>query len=381
MEGLSPERVCTPCFVVDLVALRRNLEVLGGVSRRCGARILLAQKAFSMYSTYPLMRGHLRGVCSSSVYEARLGREEFGGEVHAFAAAYSEADVRELVELVDCLVFNSFSQWRRFRPLVESSPRKISCGLRVNPEHSEAVAEIYSPCAPKSRLGIRRVDFEGEDLSGIDGLHFHTLCEQDSDALERTLTAFESRFGEFIPSMKWVNFGGGHHITRPGYDIERLERLVTEFRRRYGVETIYLEPGEAVALNAGSLYATVLDVVCNDGPIAILDASAAAHTPDVIEMPYRPPVRNSGLPGEKRFDCRLAGHSCLAGDVFGDYSFDALPQPGDKIEFLDMAIYSMVKTNTFNGLALPSIATYDGESDEFTLVKSFSYENFKTRLS
>ena len=381
MTGLDLELLPTPCFVVDLQRLRENLAVLNQVIQRSGARILLAQKAFSMYSVYPLLRTVLHGVCASSPHEARLGREEFGREVHSFAAAYSEADVREILTLSDHVVFNSFSQWQRFQSLCRAAADRVSYGLRVNPEHSEAVAEIYSPCAAHSRLGIRREAFAGQDLSGISGLHFHTLCQQDAPALVRTVEAFEQRFAEFLPRMTWVNFGGGHHITRPGYNLDLLCRTITDFRSRHGIQTIYLEPGEAVALNAGSLVATVLDVVNNDGDIAILDASAAAHCPDILEMPFRPEVAGAGLPGEKAYTCRLAGHSCLAGDIIGDYSFDRPLRPGDRVELLDMAIYSMVKTNTFNGLALPSIATWDPQSREFRLLRQFGYQDFKSRLS
>ena len=381
IANLNLQALPTPCFVLDVAALRANLAVLDVVQRRTGAKILLAQKAFSMYAVYPLLREVLHGVCASSPHEARLGREEFGREVHAFAAAYSERDVRELLTLCDHLLFNSFGQWRRFRDLCRAHAGRVSYGLRVNPEHSEAVAEMYSPCAPKSRLGIKREAFVGEDLDGISGLHFHTLCQQNADALERTVAAFEARFGEFIPQMRWINFGGGHHITRADYDVDRLCRIIDGFRQRHGTETIYLEPGEAVALNAGSLVATVLDVVHNDGDIAILDASAEAHMPDVLEMPYRPEVVGAGQPGEFAHDYRLAGHSCLAGDVIGDYSFPQPLAPGDKIELLDMAIYSMVKTNTFNGLALPSIATWDSDSRELKIIRQFGYEDFKGRLS
>ena len=381
MNNLDPMIPPTPCFVVDLAALRRNLEILNSVRLRAGVKILLAQKAFSMFSVYPLISGVLDGTCASSPHEARLGREEFGGETHGFAAAYSESDLRELLRYCTTIVFNSFSQWRRFRSITTEAGDRVRFGLRVNPEHGEAVREIYSPCAPKSRLGIKHALFAGESLDGITGLHFHTLCEQDADALERTLAAFEERFGDLLPSMQWVNFGGGHHITRPGYDLERLVRVLTEFRARYPHLTVYLEPGEAVVLNAGSLFGTVLDVVHNDCDIAILDVSAEAHMPDVIEMPYTPPVNGAGEPGEYPYEYRLAGHSCLAGDVIGDYSFPAPLKPGDRVEFLDMALYTMVKTNTFNGLALPSIATFDPDTGEFKLVKTFGYEDFKNRLS
>ena len=381
MKNLDPKIPPTPCFVVDLAALRRNLKILNDVRQRAGVKILLAQKAFSMFAVYPMISAVLDGTCASSPHEARLGREEFGKETHGFAAAYSESDLREMLRYCTTVVFNSFSQWRRFRALTTEEADRVKFGLRVNPEHGEAVCEIYSPCAPKSRLGIKRVAFEGESLDGISGLHFHTLCEQDSDALERTMEAFEARFGDLLGGMQWVNFGGGHHITRPGYDIERLVRILTEFRALYPHLTVYLEPGEAVVLNAGSLFGTVLDIVHNDGEIAILDVSAEAHMSDVIEMPYTPPLNGADAPGVHPYEYRLAGHSCLAGDVIGDYSFPAPLNVGDRVEFLDMALYTMVKTNTFNGLALPSIATFDPDTGEFKLIKSFGYDDFKNRLS
>ena len=381
MKNLDPKIPPTPCFVVDLAALRRNLEILNDVRQRAGVKILLAQKAFSMFAVYPMISAVLDGTCASSPHEAHLGREEFGKETHGFAAAYSESDLREMLRYCTTVVFNSFSQWRRYRALTTEAADRVKFGLRVNPEHGEAVCEIYSPCAPKSRLGIKRVAFEGESLDGISGLHFHTLCEQDSDALERTMEAFEARFGDLLGGMQWVNFGGGHHITRPGYDIERLVRILTQFRALYPHLTVYLEPGEAVVLNAGSLFGTVLDIVHNDGEIAILDVSAEAHMPDVIEMPYTPPLNGADAPGVHPYEYRLAGHSCLAGDVIGDYSFPAPLNVGDRVEFLDMALYTMVKTNTFNGLALPSIATFDPDTGEFKLIKSFGYDDFKNRLS
>ena len=381
MKNLDPKIPPTPCFVVDLAALRRNLEILNGVRRRAGVKILLAQKAFSMFAVYPLISAVLDGTCASSPHEARLGREEFGKETHGFAAAYSESDLREMLRYCTTVVFNSFGQWRRFCALTAEAADRVKFGLRVNPEHGEAVREIYSPCAPKSRLGIKRAAFAGESLDGISGLHFHTLCEQDSDALERTMEAFEARFCDLLGGMQWVNFGGGHHITRPGYDIERLVRILTAFRARYPHLTVYLEPGEAVVLNAGSLFGTVLDIVHNDGEIAILDVSAEAHMPDVIEMPYTPPLNGAAEPGAHPYEYRLAGHSCLAGDMIGDYSFPAPLNVGDRVEFLDMALYTMVKTNTFNGLALPSIATFDPDTGEFKLIKSFGYDDFKNRLS
>ncbi|MEG1610469.1 MAG: carboxynorspermidine decarboxylase [Bilophila sp.] len=375
----------TPCFVVDEGRLRANAAVLDEVQRRTGARILLALKAFAMWDVFPLLSrskgdGPLYGCCASSPDEARLARETFGGEVHAFAAAYSEGDVQDLLQNVDHLLFNSFAQWKRFRGLVAAQDRAIECGIRVNPEHSEGAIDIYNPCAAGSRLGVRKRDFDAAELAGLSGLHFHTLCEQGADALERTLTVFEARFGMYLEGMKWVNFGGGHHITRQGYDLELLCRCIERVQDRYGVQ-VYLEPGEAVALDAGVLVSTVLDIVQADIPVAILDTSAAAHMPDVLEMPYRPQVMGAGLPDEKAWTARLAGKSCLAGDVIGTYSFDMPLRAGDRLVFTDMAIYSMVKTTTFNGLRLPSIARWNPDTNEIRLVRSFGYEDCKGRLS
>jgi len=365
---------------VDEDALVRNVALLGKIQERTGCRILLALKAFAMWKMFPLLRETLRGVCASSPHEARLGRECFGGEVHAFAAAYSQQDFSRLLEVCDHIVFNSFSQLKRFRPMVREAVQDVSLGLRVNPEYSEAPARLYDPCAPFSRLGIRREQFQGQDLSGVSGLHFHTLCEQNSDALERTLEAFEAKFKDLIPMMEWVNFGGGHHITRSDYDVDLLCELVAGFTERYG-KVVYLEPGEAVALNAGYLVSKVLDIVRNEIDIAILDTSAAAHMPDVLEMPYRPEVFGAGLPGQRRYTYRLAGLSCLAGDVIGDYSFEEPLEPGTRVVFLDMAHYTMVKTNTFNGIGLPAIAVCRPSQDHIRIIRQFHYEDFKNRLS
>jgi carboxynorspermidine decarboxylase len=377
---LNLARVATPCYIVDETRVRNNLAVLDTVQKRTGCRILLALKAFAMYSLFPLISGTLKGVCASSPHEARLGREEFGGEVHTFAAGYSHADMLELVRLSDHIIFNSFSQWFRFRSLVAQSSRELRCGIRINPEHSEAAVPLYDPCAPQSRLGVRYEDFAGQDLTGITGLHLHTLCEQNADALARTLEVFESRFGRYLHDLDWLNLGGGHHITRADYDLELLCDRVMHFRKTYGVE-VYLEPGEAVVLNAGILVASVLDIVHNELDIVILDASAVAHMPDVIEMPYRPEVVGGGQPGELAHTYRLAGHSCLAGDVIGDYSFARPLQVGDRVAFLDMAHYTMVKTTTFNGLRLPAIGVYREDTDELRIVRRFGYEDFKNRLS
>ena len=380
----NAERVPSPCFVTDTALLRRNAAVLDTVQKRTGAKIMLALKGFALWRSFPLLSrafdGPLWGVCASSPDEARLGREEFRGEVHSFAAAWSESELRETLRYSDHIVFNSFAQLRRFRKLVDECGHPVECGIRINPEHSEGAVEIYDPCSPGSRLGVRARDFEDDALDLISGLHFHTLCEQGADALERTLDAVEERFGSRLHGLRWLNFGGGHHITKPGYDIDLLCRCIDRMTQRYGVQ-VYLEPGEAVALNAGWLVATVLDVVQADMPVAILDTSASAHMPDVLEMPYRPHIIGSAQPGEKAHSYRLAGKSCLAGDVIGEYSFDAPLTCGDRLVFTDMAIYSMVKTTTFNGLRLPSIALYTPETDTFEVVRSFGYEDFKTRLS
>jgi carboxynorspermidine decarboxylase len=376
----DPKRVKTPCFVVDTGCLRHNLSILETVKKRTDCHILLALKCFAMFRVFPLLRETLDGICASSPDEARLGREEFKKEVHSFAAAYSLQDVEELVTLSDHMVFNSFNQWKRFKHVVESSKKPISCGIRVNPEHSEGTVPIYDPCSPGSRLGVRFKDFKGEDISGISGLHFHTLCQQNSDALERTVSAFEINFGPILHTMSWMNLGGGHHITRPDYDIDRLVRTINRIKETYNVQ-VYLEPGEAVALNAGVLVSTVLDVTSADMDIAIMDTSAATHMPDVLEMPYRPFIIGSGEPGEKKFTYRLGGLSCLAGDTIGEYSFDKPLSVGDRLVFTDMAIYSMVKTNTFNGVRLPSIYLYEPENDTMELVRSFGYEDFKNSLS
>ena len=380
----DPARVATPAFVVDEGLLADNLTVLGRVKARTGCRILLALKCFAMYRVFPQLAEVLDGVCCSSPHEAQLGREEFGREVHSFAAAYSAADIEDLALTSDHLVFNSFAQKDRFMPLARqraaAAGRRLEFGLRINPEHSEGAVPLYDPCAPGSRLGIRRAEFRADQLDGISGLHWHNLCEQDADCLERTVAAVEHAFGDVLPRMAYVNFGGGHHITRPGYDLDLLVTIVNRFRERWGVQ-VYLEPGEAVALNAGYLVATVLDVVNADLPVAIIDASVPAHMPDVLEMPYRPHVIGAGEPGEKGWTCRIGGLSCLAGDVAGEYSFDRPLVAGDRLVFTDMAIYTMVKTNTFNGVQLPAIVLYHPDEDRLETVRRFGYEDFKTRLS
>ncbi|AHK80834.1 carboxynorspermidine decarboxylase [Ectothiorhodospira haloalkaliphila] len=371
----------SPAFVVDDALLTRNLELLRQVQQDSGARILLALKGFAMWDTFPLVSQYLVGTTASGQDEARLGAETFGGEVHCFSPAFSDAEMEVVLQYADHISFNSPGQWLHHRERVAAHPRAISCGLRVNPEHSEGTVALYDPCTPGSRLGTRVRDLEGVDLTGLDGLHFHTLCEQNSDALERTLGAFEARFGQYLPGLKWVNFGGGHHITRPDYDIERLIKLVRGFRERHNRIPVYLEPGEAIALNTGYLVSTVLDIIDNEGPIAILDTSATAHMPDVLEMPYRPEIIGAGMPEEKAHTYRLGGLTCLAGDMIGAYSFDQPLNIGDRLVFTDMAHYSMVKTNTFNGMRLPAICRVDAETREVRVVRTFGYEAYKERLS
>jgi carboxynorspermidine decarboxylase len=367
----------TPCYVIDEAALKHNLEILRGVQERTGAKILLAQKAFSCYHLYPMIGEYLAGTACSGLFEARLGSEEMGKENHVFSAAYREGEIDEIISYCGHIIFNSFTQLDRYRDRVLAAGKKI--GLRINPEHSTQEGhEIYDPCSPKSRLGITRRSFRADDLRGVTGLHFHTLCEQNSDDLESTLDAVEERFGDILPKMEWINLGGGHHITRADYDIPRLERCIKRLQEKYGLE-VFLEPGEAVALNAGYLVTEVLDLTENDMPIAILDTSAACHMPDVLEMPYRPPLMGSGESGEKPYSYRLGSQTCLAGDSIGEYSFDEPLKVGDRLVFGDMAIYSMVKNNTFNGMPLPAIVLLraDGSTE---LLREFGYEDFRGRL-
>ena len=377
-RSIDVSHVETPCFITDLGALEKNLQLLDRVQKQAGVTILLALKGFAQWSTFPLVRRYLAGATSSSVAEARLAREELGGEVHAYAPAYSASEMAELVTLADHIVLNSPAQWQRHRTVIERAGR--SPGLRVNHEHQEAKVALYDPAGTCSRLGTTRANLRAEDLYGIEGLHFHTLCQNNSDALERAVAAFETKFADFIPQMKWVNFGGGHHITRPDYDIDRLVRVLRAFRDKWQVP-VYLEPGEAIALGAGVLVAQVMDTFHNGMDIAILDTSATAHMPDVLEMPYRPIIVGAGEPNEKAHTYKLGGMTCLAGDVIGDYSFDRPLQIGDKLVFLDMAHYTMVKTTTFNGVRLPSIATHDPATKAITVHRRFGYRDYRDRLS
>lgn len=367
----------TPCYIIDEKKLIQNLEILHGVEERTGCKILLAQKAFSCYHLYPLIAKYVSGTASSGLYEARLGFEFMGKENHVFSAGYRESEFDEILKYSNHVIFNSFSQLDKYREKVLKSGKKI--GLRINPECSTQEGhEIYDPCSPKSRLGITLKNFRSDDLQGVSGLHFHTLCEQNSDDLETTLNAVEEKFGDYLKNMEWINFGGGHHITRPDYDIPHLENCIRRMQNKYNLE-VFLEPGEAFALNAGYLITKVLDITENDMPIAILDTSASCHMPDVLEMPYRPPLKHSGKSGEKKYSYRLGSQTCLAGDVIGEYSFDTPLSVGDTLIFEDMAIYSMVKNNTFNGMPLPSIAILksDGSAE---ILKKFGYDDFKSRL-
>jgi carboxynorspermidine decarboxylase len=379
MTAFDPTTLPTPCYVLDETVLKQNLDVLDSVQERTGCKIIMALKGFAMFGAFPLIRQHLCGVAASSLHEARLGYEEFGKEVHVFAAAFKEPEFAEVLSYSSHVVFNSFSQWGRFRPQLARSKKHVSCGIRVNPEHSEVKVAIYDPCAPFSRLGVTRENFQVDQLDGISGLHFHTLCELNADALARTLPVFEDKFGTVIERMQWLNFGGGHHITRSDYDLDLLCNLISDFKKRHLVE-IYLEPGEAVVLNAGFLVTSVLDIIHNQMDIAVLDASASAHTPDVLEMPYRPEIEGAGKGGEYPNTYRLGGLTCLAGDVFGDYSFPEPLRIGSKLVFTDMAHYTMVKNNTFNGVGLPSIAIRDAQ-ERIRIVRQFGYEDYRNRLS
>lgn len=380
---MTAEQLHTPCYVIDRDRLEENLRVLRGVMDRTGCRILLAQKAFSCYAVYPLISQYLCGATASGLFEARLCHEEMPGhENHVFSPAFREEDFQEILKNCDHIVFNSIRQLELFG--LRAKEAGLQVGLRINPQISTQPAEhaIYDPCAPGSRLGVTLDEFRKAPanlVALLDGLHFHTLCEQNSDDLETTLNGFEEQFREWLPKMKWVNFGGGHHITRADYDIPRLERCIERMKEGYGL-TVYLEPGEAIALNAGYLHTQVLEVQHHAGAmdIAILDTSAACHMPDVIEMPYRPPLRDSGQPQEKKYTYRLGGPTCLSGDIIGEYSFDAPLKEGQTLIFEDMAIYSMVKNNTFNGMPLPSI--YLKQGSDYTLLKSFTYADFKSRL-
>lgn len=368
----------TPCYVIDEAALIKNLEILQDVEQRTGCHVLLAQKAFSSYCTYPLIAKYISGTTASGVFEARLAHEEMGNkQVHVFSPAYKDEDFDKLLEICDHIVFNSFSQWKHFRDKAKKH-KSVEFGLRINPEYSEIETDIYNPCFANSRLGITLDHFEENELDGISGLHFHTMCEQGAETLERTIRVVEEKFGKYLYRMKWLNFGGGHHITKPDYNVDLLVEIINYIKKKYNLQ-VYIEPGEAVAIDAGFLVTTVLDLTENGMKLAIVDTSAACHMPDVLEMPYRPYIIGSEQSGVRPHTYRLGGPTCLAGDIIGDYSFDKELSIGDKLIFTDMAMYSIVKNNTFNGMPLPSIYLLktDGSTE---LIKKFGYEDFKRRL-
>ena len=383
-KQFDPSRVPSPCFVIDEVAIEANLKILNHVQQDSGAKVLAALKAFSCWALAPLVNQYLSGICASGYHEAQLGYDEYtqqgtAGEVHVFSAAFSDKEFAKVLPIANHLVFNSFTQWQKYKAQCVKS-KHCSFGLRINPQYSEGTTEIYDPCAAGSRLGIPVHQFEGQDLSGISGLHFHTLCEQGFEPLKRTLAAVEDQFGDYLHQMKWVNFGGGHHISYPGYDIEGLIQLIKKFSEKYQVQ-VYLEPGEAIAIRSGVLVTEVLDVMETDRPQVILDTSATCHMPDTLEMPYRPELLGADEANKKQYTYRLGGMTCLAGDVMSDYSFDQPLTVGDRLIFDDMAHYTMVKTTTFNGINLPSIAIWNSQTDTLKIVKEFGYEDFKQRLS
>ena len=379
MKQIDFKSVLSPSFVVDERLLIKNLELLKSIQDQTNCDILLALKGFSMWSTFPIVRHYLKGITASSLFEARLGFEEFGKEVHAYAPAYADHEMDEYLQYIDHIVFNSFDQLHRHKAKVKASDKPISIGLRVNPGYSEVETPLYDPCYMNSRLGIPFESFRPMELQDVEGIHFHAMCEQGADVLERILIRFEEKYGEYLHRMKWVNFGGGHHITREGYDVELLVNLINRIQNTYNVKVI-LEPGEAIALNTGYLVATVLDTIKNGMDLAILDTSATCHMPDTLEMPYRPMIIGSGLPNEKKYTYRLGGMTCLAGDVIGDYSFDEPLKTGDRLVFTDMAHYTMVKTHMFNGVNLPSICLYN-EEEGVKVVRTFQYEDYRNRLS
>ncbi len=375
------DRVETPCYLISEDVISRNCAILDTVQQRSGARILLALKAFALPGLFPLIARTLHGVCASGPIEARLGREDFGREVHTYAPAFSPAQMERVIHYSDHIIFNSIGQWHQHRQAVLESGRRIEIGLRVNPGHSEVEVELYNPCRAGSRFGITAEDLAGIDLTGIDGLHFHALCEQNADVLVRVLASFEERFAGFLPGLKWVNFGGGHHITRDDYDLDLLIETVSSFRKRHNNINVYLEPGEAVVLNGGVLVSTVLDILHNRPAIAILDCSAETHMPDVLAMPYRPHIAGAGRPDDQAHTYRLGGISCLAGDIIGDYSYTAPLKAGDRLVLADMALYSFVKNTTFNGVELPSIYSFSREGGSLTLLKKFGYSDYRSRLA
>ena len=379
MNHTNIKKLPSPCWLLEETLLKKNLEQLQEIKIRSGAKILLALKGYALWKSFPLIKPYLDGCCASGLHEAKLAHETFSKEVHTYSPAFKEEEIEEIAQISHHLVFNSPAQFKRFALQAKNINPNLSLGLRLNPEYSASPKEIYNPCGLNSRLGTTIANFDASILEQCDGLHFHALCEQDSDALENVLKNFEEKFSSYIPQMKWINFGGGHHITRRGYDIEKLISLIKNFKEKYNVE-VYLEPGEAIGWETGTLITTVLDIIHNGMDIAILDSSAEAHMPDTIIMPYRAEVRGTGKAGEKAYTYRLAGNTCLAGDIMGDYSFDAPLQIGDRIIFEDQMHYTMVKATTFNGIKLPSIAI-EKEDGSVEVVREFEYGDFKNRLS
>ena len=379
MNNENIKKLPSPCWLLEETLLKNNLKCIQNIKDRTGAKVLLALKGYALWKSFPILKPYLDGCCASGLHEAKLADETFSKEVHTYSPAFKEEEIDEIAKISHHLVFNSPSQFKRFASQAKKVNPTLSLGLRINPEYSESPKEIYNPCGLYSRLGTTLGNMDETILEECDGLHFHALCEQDSTALENVLKNFEEKFANYIAKMKWINFGGGHHITRKGYDVEKLITLINDFKKKYDVE-VYLEPGEAIGWETGTLISTVLDIVDNGMQIAILDTSAEAHMPDTIIMPYRAEVRDAGQAGEKAYTYRLAGNTCLAGDIMGDYSFDAPLQIGDKVIFEDQMHYTMVKATTFNGVKLPSIAI-EREDGRVEIVREFNYEDFKGRLS
>ncbi len=368
------DEVKTPCYVYEEERLEKNLKLLKYVSKKSGAKILLALKGFALQDSFPMIKQYLNGASASGLFEAKMA-SKIGKEVHTYSPAFKDEDMGEILELSSHVVFNSFSQWQRFK---DFTCKKASCGIRVNPQTSFSPVELYNPCGKFSRLGVTKAEFKSKLLEGIEGLHVHALCEQNADALREVMRAFEKKFGEFLPHLKWVNFGGGHHITRVDYDVNLLIKLLKNFKKRYPYLEVFLEPSEAVGWQIGTLVASVVDIVKNEMEIAILDISSEAHMPDTLAMPYRAEIRNSGKANEKAYTYRLGGNTCLAGDIMGDYSFDKPLHVGDKLIFEDQIHYTIVKNTTFNGVKLPDIAKID-LNNRYEIVKKFGFDEYLNR--
>jgi len=379
MKNIQLTHLPSPCWLLEENKLEKNLLLIDHIRTQSGAKILLALKGYALWKSFDVCKPYLNGCCASGLHEAKLAHETFAKEVHTYAPAFKEEEIEEIAAISHHLVFNSPAQLKKFGDIAKTTNPNLSLGLRVNPEYSESPKEIYNPCGVYSRLGTTLQNMDEDILSQCEGLHFHALCEQGTDALENVLKHFEEKFGKYISQMKWINFGGGHHITRKGYVVDKLISLIKTFKNKYTVE-VYLEPGEAIGWETGTLITTVLDIVHNGIDIAILDSSAEAHMPDTIIMPYRAEVKGAGEANEKAHTYRLAGNTCLAGDIMGDYSFDTPLQIGDKVIFEDQMHYTMVKATTFNGIKLPSIAI-EKTDGTVEILREFGYEDFKNRLS